>query len=430
MTSVRYNPPQQMIFRTRLLVTAAALVFLLHGLLSGAQAANWEQPVGALATQIASLAGPGPVQLVVRNRSSLSPDQIPPIQTLLEQDLRAFGVIAGGSDSPTMIRVTLSENLRGGLWVAEVQEGTEARVTMLPVKLDVAAAPPRGPILTLQRTILITEPDPVLDAQMFPTGGEQRLVVLEPTQIVVYARSATPLTPVGTTAAVATAAWTREQTFPIPNIAASPRDMRGQVVAGQDEIFDAYLPGMLCRGSNDGPRIAVQCADSDDPWPVTKTQKAFYDSARDYFMGVLAPGFGMRLTPFYAAAEVPRAGGSATLLNNVDGSAVLIENNLTEPVNGANDWGSDLTTIHSACGSGTQVLVSGSGAAAASDSLRAYELPGREAIPVSAPMQVPGTVTAIWPASGGNNATVVVHKPGSVGNSDKYEVWSVAASCN
>ena len=424
---VRYNPPQQMIFRSRLLVAAAALAFLLPL----ARAANWEQPVATLANQIAGLAGPGPVQLIVRNQSSLSADEVPQIQQLLIHDLRSHGITAGGANSPTQIRVTLSQNLRGGLWIAEVQEGTETRVTMLPVQLDITSATPGGPRLTLQRSVIITEPDAVLDAQIFSAGGVQRLIVLEPRQILVYTRSAASITPAGT-AATGPSAWASKQTIPIPYQGAFPRDIRGRIVPAQDHLFDAYLPGLLCRGTNSGPAVAISCASSDDPWPITATQQAFYDAGRDYFMGVLVPGVAVQLAPFYEAASISRPTGLVTLLNNVDGSAVLVQSNSTEPVNGADNWGSDVTAIHSACGSGTQVVVSGSGDALAGDTLRAYEIPGREAIPVSPPLPVPGVITAIWPSNDGSSATVMVHLPGSAGPSqiDRYEVWSVAPSCN
>jgi len=410
-----------MIYRGRLLVAAAALAFLLPG----AVAANWEQPSADLARQIAALAGPGPVLLIVRNRSNLSVNEILPIRRLLERDLRGFGVIPADSGSATVIRVTLSQNSQGGLWVAEVQEGTETRVTMLPVKVDTADDSSGGPNLTLRRTVLVTEPDPVLDAQIFSAPGEQWLVVLEPARILVYTRSTNPPAIASATPAEA-APWGQAQTFAIPCNRAVPRDMRGRIVAAQDHLFDTYLPGVECRGTNNPPQVAVTCADSDDPWPVTTTQKAFYDSARDYFTGVLAPGFGVNLPAFYEAAQLPRAAGSATLLNDVSGAPMLIENNSLEPVNGADDWGSDLAAIHSACGSGTQIVVSGSGTAAGGDSLRAYEILGREAIPVSAPLQVPGTVMAIWPANDGNDAIAIVRRQDSTG----YEVWSVAAICN
>jgi len=138
------------------------------------------------------------------------------------------------------------------------------------------------------------------------------------------------------------------------------------------------------------------------------------------------PGFHLLLAPFYEAAVIPRAGGPALLLNNVDGTATLIENDVAGTVSGTGDWGSDLAAIQSACGSGVQVLVSGSGAATSSDSLRAYEVAGREAIPVSVPLQVSGTVMAIWPSQNVGDAMVIVRMPANGG----YEVCSVSASCN
>lgn len=418
MHTPRYNPPQLMNFISRLLVAAAAVAIVLPA----ARAATWEQPAAALAGQIASLAGPGTVQLIVDNRSSLSGNEVVQIRRLLERDLRGLGVLPGGSNSATLVRVTLSQNLHGGLWVAQVEEGTEIRVTMLPVQLDSAAPPSRGgPGVTLQRTVLITEQDPVLDAQIFAAGGEQRLVVLEPSRVLVYARSTSSLA-----AGAADSGWVETHSLAIAYDRPAPRDLRGRVAAGQDDLFDAWLPGMLCRGTNDGPAIALSCANSDDPWPVTTSQGAFYDSARNYFTGVLAPGFGMELPPFYEAAEIPRPGGPAVLLENVDGNAIQVENQQIESVDGTGDWGSDLAAVRSACGPGDVVVVSGSGAAAAADSLRAYSISGREALPVSEPLPVPGTVMAIWPTASGDRAMAMVRRQ----NSGEYEVWSVAASCD
>ena len=168
MKSAGYNPPQRMIYKRSFWPVVVLML-----LLPAAHAANWEQPAGDLAKQIAALAGPGSVKLTIQNDSTLASSEIPGIRRLLERDLRGFGVVAGGSDSATLIRVTLSENLQGGLWVAEVVEGTETRVTMLPVTLGATTMAGGGPTLTLRRTLLMTEPDPVLDAQMFSIGGVQ-----------------------------------------------------------------------------------------------------------------------------------------------------------------------------------------------------------------------------------------------------------------
>ncbi len=419
MKSAGYNPPQRMIYKRSFWPVVVALMLLLPA----ARAANWEQPASDLAKQIAALAGPGSVKLTIRNDSSLASSEIPTIRKLLERDLRGFGVVAGGSDSATLVRVTLSENLQGGLWVAEVVEGTETRVTMAPVTLGaVTVATIRGPSVTLRRTLLMTEPDLVLDAQMFSIGGVQRLVVLEPERIVSYVRNAAVLAPAG----AASGNWIEDQHFAIAHTRPFPRDMRGELVAAQDHLFDAYLPGALCSGTTTGAQIAVACADSDDPWAVSASQRAFYNAMRDYFTGVLAPGFGMELPPFYQASDIPRPTGSGMLLNGVDGRVMLIENNVLKPVNGANDWGSDFAVIRSECGSGVQVLVSGSGAAAAGDSLSAYEIAGREAIAVSAPLPVEGAVTAIHAATDGASGTVIVRRDAPT----RYEVWDGSAFCN
>lgn len=422
MKSAGYNPPQRMIYKWS---CWAGVVAAFVCLLPAARAANWEQPAADLSKQIAALAGPGPARLTIRNGSSLASGEIPAIRRLVERDLRGFGIVTGGSDSATLIRVTLSENLQGGLWVAEVVEGTETRVTMLPVGLGTTAAA-GGPSLTLRRSLVITETEPVLDAQTFSIGGVQRLVVLEPERIVTYERNAAALVSAG----AASASWIEDQHFAIGHGRSFPRDMRGEMVAAQDHVFDAYLPGVLCSGTNAGAQIAVACGDSDDPWPVSgppgATQRGFYNAMRDYFTGVLAPGFGMELAPFYQASDIPRPTGTAMLVDGVDGKVTLVESSVLKPVSGANDWGSDFAVIRSGCGSGVQVLVPGSGAATAGDSLRAYEIVGREAIAVSAPLPVEGAVIAIRAANDGASATIIVRRYAPL----RYEVWNGSAFCN
>lgn len=390
-------------------------------ILPAVHAATWEQPASDLARQIAAITGPGPARLVIQNASTLPSSDLPVIHRLLEQDLRRLGILPGGSDSATMIRVTLSENLQGGLWVAEVQEGTETRVTMLAVPLAPAAPTGSGGAITIRRTLLTTEDAPVLDAKIFVTGGVQRLVVLELEQIVTYERN---------TAALGNAVWIQDQTFPIAHTRPYPRDLRGELVAATDHAFDAWLPGVTCRaaeaGAGVGTALAVTCADSDDPWPVSSNQKAFYNAMRDNFTGILAPGFGMNLPPFYEAGELPHETSPSILLTLVDGRVLLLDGGVMKPVNGANDWGSDFAVLRSGCGSGAQVLVSGSGAADAGDSLRAWEIAGREAIPVSAPVSIDGVVTAIAPSSDGTSATVIVRRQSPL----RYEVWNGSALCN
>ncbi len=156
--------------------------------------------------------------------------------------------------------------------------------------------------------------------------------------------------------------------------------------------------------------------------------KAFYNAGRDYFTGVVAPSLGVDLPPFYSAAVLPRPGSQALLLNGLDGKVQLAESGALKPVSGTRDWGSDFAVLPSGCGDGWQVLVSGSGAAA-SDSLRAYELPVLEAVPAGPPLTVGGTITALWTAPDGKNVFAVV-RVGQSHDQDHYEVDRVTALCN
>jgi hypothetical protein len=71
---------------------------------------QWEQPATTLAAQIADILGPGQARLTMRNFSSIPANEIPAIRQLIEQDLKAHGVLASGAESANEIRVSLSEN--------------------------------------------------------------------------------------------------------------------------------------------------------------------------------------------------------------------------------------------------------------------------------------------------------------------------------
>jgi hypothetical protein len=60
------------------------------------------------------------------------------------------------------------------------------------------------------------------------------------------------------------------------------------------------------------------------------------------------------------------------------------------------------------------------------DSLRVYEVVGREAVAVSPPLPVEGAVTAIHANNNGTGATVIVRRDAPL----RYEVWNGSALCH
>lgn len=407
----------------RLLAAGLVCALMMAVLLEAAPSASqWDGPAAELAGQIADILGPGQVRFTMRNVSSISSDDVPVIRRLLEQDLKSHGITVGDSESANGIRITLSENARERLWVAEIVEGSETQVTM--AHLDPAGTQPvqQASGLVLRSQILFSTREPILSALAVPGA----LIVLEPEQFVIFDHS-------GST-------WREQKRVLIGQKRPLPRDPRGIIVPNNDlTSFQAWLAGTECSGNytaQDAGSWSIHCQESDDPWPIVigadanaqARISAFYNGARDYFTGVLAPNTGVDLPAFYTAAMIPRpAGGAAILVNGIDGKTQLIDaaSSRTQRVAGTRDWGSDFAALDSGCGAGTQVIASGSGEAA-NDSLRAYEIPALEAVPASPALAVDGTVTAMGPAPDNKSILAVVRNTAA----HVYEVDRVTAVCN
>jgi len=371
-----------------------------------------------LAEQIAGILGPGQARVTLRNLSTISSDDLPAIRKTIEQDLKAHGVTATDDDDANAIRITLSENMHGRLWVAEVVEGNTTRVAMVEAGAVTDAGVPAGAELTLRLETVLTSRAPVLAALEIPIG----LVVLEPEQIVFYARAGR--------------GWREQSRVSIGQRRPLPRDPKGILLPDGSAGFDAWLASTECAGSFSAlaPLVdgMVSCHPSDDPWPVVAPEagaapvKAFFNRARNYFTGVITPSLGPELPPFYSATWIPRSSGAmAMIVGGIDGKVLLIENGSAKTLTGVRDWGSDFAILRSGCGGGTQVIASSSGESA-TDSLRAYEIPALEAVAASAPLQLKGTVTALWSAPDGKSALAVVRAA-----TNQYEVDRVAATtCN
>jgi hypothetical protein len=379
----------------------------------------WEQPASELADQIAAILGPGQAHLSIRNLSTISNDEIPVIRRLLVQDLKAHGVVMAGAESGNTIRVTLSESARERVLVAEVGEGNQTQVAMVdlgPVQLQLTAVS-AGVMLRSQQ--IFTGSERVL-AALESSGW---LLAVEPEALVLYGKNGD--------------GWKEQKRLGIDQKRGLARDPRGIVVPVQIDNsngFEAFDGAVKCSGVF-GITVPEErpawCASSDDPWPIAVDAsgapqlKAFYNSARNYFTGVVSPSIGVDLPPFYAAALLPRSAGSgALLIGGIDGKVTMAENGALKVVTGTRDWGSDFAVLHSGCGAGVQVITSSSGEAA-NDSLRAYELPALEAVPASAPLAMDGAVTALWTAPDGKSILAVVRNA-----ANQYEVDRVTALCN
>jgi hypothetical protein len=139
----------------------------------------------------------------------------------------------------------------------------------------------------------------------------------------------------------------------------------------------------------------------------------------------LSPGVGKVTTvsAFYSAAPLIRDQSAWWLLAAVNGQVHLLDG-ITDQVLDKLGWGSDIAAVRSGCGSGWQILATGN-AGNRSDRLRAFEVVGREPVPVGASIEMNGSVTALWTESAGVSAVAVVRNT----ETGRYEASRLSITC-
>jgi hypothetical protein len=316
-------------------------------------ASDWRRPEAQLAEKIAAINGPGVVAIDFTNHSSISASEAGEIRRGLIAALADSGVrIFEPEQAAATVHVTLSESLQNYVWVAEVQQGTnEPAIAMVaiprpdsPVNAQGASSLP----VTIHATQLISQPEPILDATVLE-GDPLRMLVLGETAVTAYEFKD------GRWIAGQSLAITlsHEQSLPLP------RDARGRIVLRRDHLFDAYLPGRICRSTNSSP-LALNCSRSDDPWPLQAEDfgvSAFFAPARNFFTGALVPGIGQQKSApaFYSAVALPKGAYALWIFAGVDGQLHLLDG-INHQVEANIHWGSDLAGIHAACRENWQVL--------------------------------------------------------------------------
>lgn len=389
-------------------VFLASLIALVFAIPAAAQ--EWDASAREMAEKIVARAqSRSGLSLTVKNISSLPPARAAEVQRALESALRSRGVsLVGPEQAMVQARVTLSENTAGYLWVAQIGHDDSWDVVMLQVPL-LAPAEPAPAALTLRRTPLWSQPEPMLDVIAIGDGG---LLVLGRDSLALYRMQDRK--------------WQLAGTAPLTHSRPWPRDLRGRLVIQADGSLHAYLPGIQCSGTTQ-PQLSMSCKESDDPWPLSPEVNAFFSSRRNFFTGTVKLAHSSQagdLGAFYSAAMFPQGERGFWIVAFTTGGARLI-NAQGQVVTAFNGWGSDLAGIASDCASGWQVLATRAADSSLPDSLSAYEIVNREAVQTGAPLEFAGPVTAMWTAGDGRSATVIVHnlKTGT------YEAFSVSAVC-
>lgn len=258
------------------------------------------------------------------------------------------------------LRVTISENWQERLLVAEVPRDEERAVLISEWAREQPAAAP--PAVSISRTLLREQAEPILDLVIAPDGTQ---VVLEPARVAIYG-------PVNAA-------------LPVPG-AVPARDPRGRLQL-DGAAFHVWLPGVACQGTVASPPT-IDCKPGRIGWPVAPGIQAVFQTGRNYFEGGKTP-------PFYSAA----AAGGNRVVTGLDGRATIYDE-AGQPAGATPALGSEVAGA--SCG-----LLATVPGEQPTDAVRVFEIREGGAAPVSGPLEFSGAVTALWPA-GGNSVLAVV----------------------
>jgi hypothetical protein len=381
-----------------------------------AWAGDWSAPEQELVRKIVAVTGPGAVALEVVNRSSLGPAEVDAIRSALRNQLNAAGLTFVNPDQAVAsVQVSLSENLRTHVWIARIQQGNNPPATEIVSwpRMEPGTPVHEPSVLVIRKIQLWAQDERIVDVAVIDTSPP-RIIVLNADQLALYS--------------LQNGRWQTEETFPISHTRPWPRDLRGRLMLSRDHLFDAYLPGVFCSSTATSP-LKVSCHDRDDPWPVASEQtglKSFFSPTRNFFTGALAPGIGQQsvVPPFYSAASLPRDKYVLWVMAGVDGQIRQVDGMNVQTIFRPS-WGSDIASVKTGCGSGTQVLVSSSSEGSAPDTIRAFEFPDRDPVAVSQPLELGGSIISLWTEASGSTAVAVVQHQ----ETGKYEAFRLTISC-
>jgi hypothetical protein len=309
-------------------------------LAAGLGAQTLEEAVRALAKRVIAQLTPADVpRVTARTLSNLGSGEAAKARTVFERAIRRP---APRNPEPLEITLTLAQNVRGYLLVAEFPRNGHRQVEIVEYRPGFAAPSERA---VLERELLREQDTPILDVL---TVGEKTFV-LEPSSLAVYphGRAGEPL---------------ERRPVELP----PSRDPRGRLEASGDNVV-VFVPGQDRRFFLSGESVSFSAADNTlqaAGWP------AFFS---------------------YARAE------SLHLLAETDGR-VHIYDAEKRPLGTIEQWGSDLVSGDGACG---EVLATGSGGREGNDTLTVFDLVESKPVAVSDPLPFSGAITALWPAPGG-----------------------------
>jgi len=368
--------------------------------------------LATLGTMTGSSSGE-PAALAVSTVDEAGQDGQRPLQAEIARALIARGVRL--SDSPgtsaAKVRVSCLDNLRERACVADLQKGAARTVVAATRPLDERSSRPAS--LSLEVQPLFSQRSPILDAVVVRDDRGDRLFVLDPQSLTRYQRG--------------DGGWQRVDRQSIATMSPGspgspgrlwPRDLRGRLRVDGSRV-DAFLPGVVCRSGGDGARLA--CVDEREAWPIGLDNTGI-EANRNYFHTPEGLAF-VNAAPLGPGDTVDSDANARWIVAAPAGALQLLD--ASRRSIGTIASGDDVVALNAAC-AGPVVLVAASGRGERPDTIRLVRVVHRQLVPVAAPVEMPGRLTALWAAPGSATATAVSRDAGA----ERYDALQIRIGCD
>ncbi len=337
-----------------------------------------------------------------RNLATLRRGEFASFSAAFQRELQQRGAKIVAADAAVRLAVSVTQDPAEYLAVVQIQRGENSETVMETIgPVDGPAAPEPAFSLTLHREFLFSQDRPILDVVLddgthAETLGAQAISFYE----------------------LQGGQWTLTDSEHLPTQQPAERGERGFIFQGINSKA-AYVSGEVCIPSLSPGTKGWECERNTGQMPV----RAVAPEAMA----------GKKIEAWISAASLEMDGKTRFMVTGEDGLARLYEDG-AEPVAVFPNWGSEIASVYSGCGSGWQLLATGNGDWTKPDEIQAMDIQERRAQAVSDPMgfpgpvvvlHTPGTRTAVSAAANGEAIAVDRNL-----QSGRYEAYLLTISCS
>jgi hypothetical protein len=379
-----------------------ALFIVLYFLPQPTHADSLEESARLLARKVwASIHGAS-VSLEFRNISSLGSAEFAGISTAFQEELQRRGVKILAADAAASLVVNVTQNPTEYIGVVQIQrkENTETVIETIGL-VNGPAAPEPAFRLVLHREFLFSSDSPIVDVML--DNDAKHAYALGVQEISAYEWRAEQ--------------WTLTRSEHLPTHRPPERGGRGFILQGVDSQR-VYFPGEFCHVSKVSGE-GWSCEKYADLMPVPTVPSEAVA--------------GKKLGAWISAAQFETDEKIKVVVTGQDGLARLYEDG-ADPAAVFANWGSQIASVYSGCGSGWQLLVTGKGDWTTTDAIEAMDIKDRRAQSVSASMEFAGPIVALhaWETRAADNPAanakaVAVDRNLQTG---RYEAYQLSITCS